>query len=145
MRGLPTYRTSSSTLVRATAAGLAVAAGTGLIWGFIPDWGFYLSLLLGFGVVETMSAVSRQKRGLDLQLVAMAMVVLGIVVSRTVLAQRYGIGLAELNALDGSVFTPGIFEDFGRPVSVTTALRLTFLPDLLYAGLAVAIAWVRFR
>lgn len=130
VRGLPTYRTSSSTLARASASGLAIAAGTGLVWGFLPDWGFYLALLLGFGVAESMSAISRHKRGLDLKLIAIGMVVLGIVISRTVLAQRYGIGLAELNALS--------------PVA-TSVLRLNFFPDLIYAGLAIAIAWVRFR
>lgn len=145
VRSLPTYRTSSTTLLRATAAGLGVAAATGLIWGFLPNWGFYLALLLGFGVAESMSSVSRHKRGLDLQLVAIAMVLLGIAISRTILAQRYGIGWAEINALDGAVFGPGILDDFGRTVSVSQALRLSFFPDLIYAGMAIAIAWVRFR
>lgn len=145
VRGLPTYRTGSATLVRATGAGLAVAAGVGVLWGFLPDWGFYFSLLLGFGVAESMSSVSRHKRGLDLQLMAIALVMLGIVVSRTILAQRYGVGLAELNALDTSVVSREILQDFGRPMSVTEVLRLNLFPDLIYAGLAIAIAWVRFR
>src|SRR3954470_4405311 len=36
----------------AAGAGLAVAALVGLLWGFFPDWQFYLALVLGFGVVE---------------------------------------------------------------------------------------------
>lgn len=145
VRGLPTYRTSSAVLARASAAGLAVAVGTGLVWGFLPAWGFYFALLLGFGIAESISAMSRHKRGLDLQLVAISMVLLGIVISRTILAQRYGVGFAELNALDSAVSSPEIFDDFRRPVSVTEALRLNFFPDLIYTGLAIAIAWVRFR
>ena len=43
----------SQTLV-AAGAGLAVAAVVGVGWGFFPDWGFYWTLLLGFGTVETM-------------------------------------------------------------------------------------------
>src|ERR671911_256859 len=71
VRGLPTYRTSGSVLLRATGAGLLVAIGVAVLWRFFPDWGFYLSLLIGFGVVETMARVAKYKRGTDLQLAAM--------------------------------------------------------------------------
>lgn len=145
VRGLPTYRTSSSTLVRATAAGLVVAAAAGLIWGYLPDWGFYLSLLLGFGVAESMSAVSHHKRGLDLQAIAIVMVLIGIVISRTILAQRYGFGLTELNGLDNSLLSREILQEFGRPMPVTDLLRLKLFPDVIYAVLPIAIAWARFR
>src|SRR5688572_31542081 len=63
VRGLPTYRTESSTLLRAGAIGVAVAIATGIIWGYIPSWNFYVSLLLGFGVAETVARFSANKRG----------------------------------------------------------------------------------
>src|SRR5262245_5211887 len=66
VRGLPTYSSGPAVLARAAGAGLAVAFGVGVIWGYLPDWGFYLSLALGFGVAEAMAYVSNAKRGIDL-------------------------------------------------------------------------------
>ena len=81
VRGLPTYATSPTVLARAGGAGLAVALGVGLLWGFAPDWGFYLALLLGFGVVEAMAWASNAKRGRDLQGLDLLVVVVGLVLS----------------------------------------------------------------
>jgi hypothetical protein len=114
----------------AAAAGLAVANVVGIGWGFFPDWQFYWALLLGFGTVETMVRLLTKRRGLDLQAIAIVVVVFGIVLSRVVLAQRLGVNLAEIK-------TP-------RP-AVQRALYLRPLPDLLFALLPILIAWVRFR
>jgi hypothetical protein len=114
----------------AAAAGLAVATVVGIGWGFFPDWQFYWALLLGFGTVETMVRLLTKRRGLDLQAIAIVVVVFGIVLSRVVLAQRLGVNLAEIETL--------------RP-AVQRALYLRPLPDLLFALLPVLIAWVRFR
>lgn len=145
VRGLPTYRTATSTLALSAVTGLGIAALVGLVWGFFPDWGFYFSLLLGFGGVEAMARISNGKRGADLKLVAIVMVLAGVAVSRAVMAQRYGVSWEQVNALSDVVFTERVFEEFRQPVSVTTLLRLTFVPDLLYVGIALAVAWVRFR
>jgi hypothetical protein len=107
-----------------------VAAVVGIGWAFFPDWQFYWALLLGFGVVETMVRLLTKRQGLDLQLVGIAIVVFGIVLSRVVLAQRLGVSLAEIETL--------------RP-AVQRALYLRPLPDLLFALLPILIAWVRFR
>jgi hypothetical protein len=114
----------------AAAAGLAVATVVGIGWGFFPDWQFYWALLLGFGTVETMVRLLTKRQGLDLQAIAIVVVVFGIVLSRVVLAQRLGVNLAEIETL--------------RP-AVQRALYLRPLPDLLFALLPVLIAWVRFR
>jgi len=114
----------------AAAAGLAVATVVGIGWGFFPDWQFYWALLLGFGTVETMVRLLTKRQGLDLQAIAIAIVVFGIVLSRVVLAQRLGVNLAEIETL--------------RP-AVQRELYLRPLPDLLFALLPVLIAWVRFR
>jgi hypothetical protein len=144
VRGLPTYQTSSNVLLKAGAAGLAVAVVVGVIWGFIPDWGFYLSLALGFGVAEAMARMANYKRGRDLQVVAMAMVALGLVISRYVLAQRLGITAEQINQLDQIVFSPAILDDFGGPVQVTTAMRLRIV-DLIFAAIPFVITWIRFK
>jgi hypothetical protein len=114
----------------AAAAGLAVATGVGLVWGFFPDWGFYLALALGFGVVETMVRVLGARRGRDLQAIAIAIVVYGMVLSRVILAQRAGVDVAAVN-------------DFSA--GLQRVLYLRPIPDLLFCALPVLIAWIRFR
>ena len=114
----------------AAAAGLAVATVVGIGWGFSPNRQFYWALLLGFGTVETMVRLLTKRQGLDLQAIAIAIVVFGIVLSRVVLSQRLGVNLAEIESL--------------RP-AMQRALYLRPLPDLLFALLPILIAWVRFR
>ena len=145
VRGLPTYRTSSDTLLKAAGVGLAVALVVGGIWGYLPEWQFYLSLALGFGVAEAMAWAANYKRGRDLQVIGVAFVLLGLIVARVLLAQRYGISLEQVNALEDNVISEEIFKEFGGPVSVATALQLRIIPDLIFAGIAVVIPWVRFR
>jgi hypothetical protein len=119
----------TGTLV-AAASGLAVATAVGTAWGGFPDWGFYLALLLGFGVVETMARFLPSRRGPDLQAIAIATVLYGLLLSRVVLAQRLGIDLGEVN-------------DFSPAAQRTLYLRPA--PDLLFALLPIVIAWIRFR
>ncbi|MGC4105047.1 MAG: hypothetical protein QM753_01675 [Thermomicrobiales bacterium] len=130
VRGLPTYRTSSSTLLKAIGLGLLVAVGVAVLWRFFPAWQFYLCLLLGFGVVETMAKAANYKRGLDLQLSAMGVIAVGLVLARVLIAQRWGIDLAMVNDM-----VPG----------VARVLQLELIPDLVYAAIPFAIAWIRFR
>ena len=145
VRGLPTYRTSTAVLAKATAAGLLVAIVTAILWRQAPSWGFYLALILGFGSVEAMARVANNKRGFDLQLAAIAVVTLGLVLSRVLIAQRFGVTLEDLNNLNGAVVTPQVIGEYGGLVSATDLLRLRFIPDVLFAGFAYAIAWYRFR
>lgn len=145
VRGLPTYATDAPTLGRAVGAGLAVAVPIGVLWGFAADWQFYLALALGFGVAEAMAKAANQKRGRDLQMAALAMIAVGLVIGRAVLAQRLGIGWSDVNDLSRAVATPGVFEAFGRPIPIDQALRLRPVPDLLFAAIPFVIGWVRFR
>lgn len=145
VRGLPTYRTPATSLLRAAAAGLGVAIGVAILWRFFPTWEFYLCLLLGFGVVETMARFAGNKRGVDLQLTAIAIVTIGLLLSRVLLAQRFGISPGEINALDDRLSQPEVVAEFGRFASVSDVLQLTIVPSGVYALLAYLIAWVRFR
>ena len=145
VRGLPTYQTGTNVLLRTGAVGLAVAVVIGVIWGFAPDWGFYLSLALGFATVEAMAWACNAKRGRDLQLLAWVLVTIGIVVSRAILAERLGITWSDVNNLEGRVITEGVIREYGFPVSTAEALHLQFIPDIVYAALAYLIGWVRFR
>lgn len=127
---MPTIRTQGDVLVKAIGAGAVVALVVAVLWRFIPDWSFYLSLAMGFGVVEMMAYLSRNKRGRDLMVGAMLIITAGFILSRALLAQRYGIPLDAINQLSG----PAV-----------RLLQLEAVPDLVYMALAYLIAWVRFR
>lgn len=130
VRSLPTIRTQGDVLLKAIGAGALVAFVVAVLWRFIPEWNFYLCLAMGFGVVETISAISRNKRGRDLMLASMLIITGGFVLSRVLLAQRYGIPLDAVNQLSDPI---------------VRLLQLQAVPDLVYIGLAYLIAWVRFR
>ncbi len=145
VRGLPTYRTPTSNLARAAGAGLLVALVTAVLWRFFPEWQFYLCLLLGFGVVESMARIVRDKRGRDLQIVAMLIVTTGLVLSRVLLAQRFGVTFADVNAMEEGLVNQEIIAAYGGFAPVDEILQIRLIPDLLYAALAYVIAWIRFR
>jgi hypothetical protein len=145
VRGLPTYRTPAGSLLRAAGAGLGVAVLVAVLWRFFPDWEFYLSLLLGFGAVEAIARMAGNKRGADLQLLAIGVVTVGLLLSRALLAQRFGISLGEINALDDRLVQPEVIAEFRGSASVAEVLRLELVPSGVYALMAYLIAWVRFR
>jgi len=121
-----------SLLVRAATAGLLVAFVVGWLWSRIPEWQFYLALLLGFGVAEAMAAATRLRRGPSLQALGMACVAVGLVISRFLL-------LAELGPE-----APALPSRWSDPRFIA-ALQLRPIPDLLFAALALLIPFIRFR
>lgn len=132
VRGLPTYRTTSTALVKATGAGLIVAIAVGVLWGFYPDWQFYLALLLGFGVAEAMAWACNAKRGRDLQILAVGLILLGLVLGRVVFVWHNDLPWSIFHHLDNQIVRDQI-------------LYLRIIPDLLFAVMAMAIGWIRFR
>lgn len=130
VRGLPTYSTPGASLARAVGVGLVVAIAFALLFAWIPEWNFYLSLALGFGVAEGMSWAVKNKRGVDLQVLGIAIAIMAMALGRLILAYRLDLTWAQVNA-----FTPGIEE----------ALRMSLSPDGLFAALTVLIPWYRFR
>lgn len=130
VRSMPTIRTGSDVLLKSLGAGLAVAILVAVLWPMLPAWGFYLTLGMGFGVVETIARFSRNKRGADLQLGAMALITIGFALSRFLLAQKYGIEWEAISDM--------------RPRAMRL-LQLEAVPDIVYMALAYVIAWVRFK
>ncbi len=130
VRGLPTYPTESGSLLKAGLAGLLVAVLVGTLWGYIPDWGFYLTLLLGFGVAETIVYFTRGKRGPDLQIAGWVAVAIGLALSRIVLAQRLDLDWEAINQLGAAV---------------ETQMHLEIVPDGLFALIPFLIVYIRFR
>lgn len=130
VRGLPTYQTDRNVLLRSFVAALAVAVGIGVLWGYYPDWQFYLALLLGFGVAETMAKLAGGKRGVDLQVAGWIAVAVALAVSRVVLAQRLGLPWDFISQLGPFV------EDW---------MYLRIIPDGIFAALPFLIVYLRFR
>lgn len=130
VRGLPTYRTDSSTLLKSAIAGFAVAILVGVVLGYLPAWNFYLTLVLGFGVAESMARLSSDKRGLDLQVVGWLAVALGLVISRWVLTERLGIPWEVVREM---------------PPGLDRFLNLELIPDGIVAVIPFLIVYLRFR
>ena len=119
-------------LLRATLAGLAVALVVGWLWSRIPDWQFYLALVLGFGVAEAMAWAARAQRGRALQAIGVLCVAAGLLLSRVLL-------LAELGG------APADFARILTDARLWAHVQVRPIPDLLFALLALVIPVVRFR
>jgi hypothetical protein len=130
VRGLPSYRTDSSTLLKSIIVGFLVAIVVGALLGYLPDWNFYLTLILGFGIAESMARLSNEKRGLDLMISGWLAVALGLVISRWVLMDRLGLPWEVVRDM--------------RP-GVDNLMNLQLVPDGLIAALAFVIIYLRFR
>jgi hypothetical protein len=125
--------------------GLLVAVPLSILWGFFPAWQFYFALAMGFGTAEVMARAANHKRGRDLQLLAIGIVVLGMIISRAVIAQRFGVTWEQINQADAVIFNEAVFEEYGHPVYLADLMYLRVIPDLIYALLPLVIGWMRFR
>lgn len=130
------YQTDALIIGRALGTGLLAAMAIGALWGLLNEaglgganatWDFWFSLVIGFGVAESVSWAAKRRRGPNLQLLAIGLVLCGFVVSRVVMVLR------ATQPLDGAVLT-GILQD-----TVAHPTLLVFL------ALASVIAWRRFR
>lgn len=132
------YQTDPAILVRAVGGGVVAALVIGIAWGLLNtaglgryglayNWGFWFSLLLGFGVAESISFLAKRRRGTTLQAVGIGCVLLGFAISRVVISARLALSISLDQALLG-----------------TPALGIDLLA-LLFLALACAIAWRRFR
>lgn len=127
------YQTSTVLLAKAVLAGVLVGGVVGVIWGRFPAWQFYCALLLGFGVAEAMAWISRYRRGRELQLIGFGSVLLGIVVSKLVIAGR-----SEFLTLD-------LLLNHTTEPGVASAFQLELVPDLIFHAIPFLIVYIRFR
>jgi hypothetical protein len=130
VRGLPTYSTPGTSLAKGLAVGAALAIAFALLFAWIPQWNFYLSLALAFGVAEAIAWAAKNKRGADLQILGIVVVIAAMALGRVFLAYREGFTWEQVNA-----FTPYVKE----------SLRMALAPDGFFAALTVLIPWYRFR
>jgi hypothetical protein len=127
------YDPSVAGLLKASVVGLVAAVAIGFFWGSYPSWGFYMALLMGFGVAESIAWASNYKRGRELQALSIGMATVGIVASRVTIAL-----LSPVLSIDMLISDSG--NEFVR-----TVFYLRVIPDFLFMGVALLICFVRFR
>lgn len=88
---LPTYAIDTSVYLKALVFGLVAGGLAGAVMGLFPAFEFWGALLVGIIVPEAVARASNQKRGPGLQMVGIACVIFGFIVSRFVLNQWPGI------------------------------------------------------
>ncbi len=129
------YQTDTTILGRALGAGLAAAVVVGVAWGLLNQagltrgltWDFWFSLIAGFVVAESVSWAAKRRRGQNLQLLAIGMVLLGFVVSRVAITLR----------------AAQTFSADRLSAQLQDLIRTPVL--LIFLALACLIAWRRFR
>jgi hypothetical protein len=87
LRRLPQFDVGPSLLARSGLAGLLVSAAIWISVSFVPYLRFFLAILVGVAVGETMSRLARRRVSRALEVLAVVNVLLGLV---TVEALRYG-------------------------------------------------------
>lgn len=130
VRGLPTYATPADSLLKAFLVAAAIGLAFALAFAWIPQWNFYLSLALGFGVAEAMNWAAKGKRGVDLQIMGIVICLAAMALGRAILAWKLDLTMDDVRA-----FSP----------HVENVLRLSISPDGLFAAITILIPWYRFR
>lgn len=82
---VPTYALDSSVYLKAGVAALIVAGLIGVVMGFFPRFEFWAALIMGIAVPEAVAFGSNQKRGPGLQILGIAAIAFGFIVSRFVM------------------------------------------------------------
>ncbi len=136
-RGQPPvmYQTDTTILGRALGAGVVAAIVVGILWGLLNQagvgrgltWDFWFSLVIGFVVAESVSWAAKRRRGQNLQLLAIGMVLLGFVLSRVVIVVR----------------ATQTFSTARLSTELQDLIREPVL--LIFLAVACLIAWRRFR
>ena len=137
-RGQPPvmYQTDASILGRALGVGLGAALVLGVLWGLLNEaiigqsgltWDFWFCLLIGFGIAESVSLAAKRRRGSNLQLLSIGLVLLSFAVSRIVMILR------ATQLLDGAILSGILTETIAQPTL------------LIFLALACLIVWRRFR
>ena len=97
---LPTYAVDTSVYLRSAIAGLVAASIVGVLMGYFPDFEFWTALIMGLAVPEAVAVGANQKRGPGLQMVGVACIFAGFIVSRVVMSAVGGkdIGISLINS-----------------------------------------------
>jgi hypothetical protein len=135
----PVNRITPQRTTRAVAVTAIVAVAVGVFWGYFPIWSFWCAIGCGFGIAEGIIWVANVRRGSTYQTIGMLGVLLCIVISRTIITWRLGLGVGDIFDILGT-------HRIDSPTSRALIHRVQFdLANLVYIGIALAIPWYRFR
>lgn len=81
LRGLPQYQVGPLLLARSGLAGLATSVIAWLVVGAVPYLRFFLAILVGVAVGETMSRAARRRSNRGLEAIAVAVILLGAAIA----------------------------------------------------------------
>ncbi len=101
--------------------------------GSFLTWEFYWCLILGFGISESVSWVTKYKRGSELMTIAMVCVFIGIVLARVVIAW------------DSPFLTLDMLLNNATDPAVAAAFQIELIPDFLFMAIPFVINYIRFR
>ncbi len=139
------YKVESGRVPLAALGGLGVAAVGGALVAFLPDYVFFIALLMGFLVSDTVARLSNEKRGPTLQYVAIGCIVAGLVVTLLIFSLRAGISItaAASQLVDFGLAT---LQD-GRQIITASGSYITGLDGfhLIMYALAAFMVWIRLR
>lgn len=126
-----TYKVDPSKLPAAIGGGLAVAAVGGVLWGFFPQFAFWIVLITGFIMGDVIGRLSNEKRGPTLQYAALGSAAASFVIALITYSLTSGNGIASV------VSAIGRFNFSGRPIFDTF--------QFLLLGLLGFMVWARLR
>jgi hypothetical protein len=127
------YQPTAAGMTKALVLGIGAALISGGLWGMFPEWAFYCALLLGFTVAEGMAWGANYKRGRELQIAAWGCVILGLIVSRVVMAWS-----------DPFLTVEMLINDVADP-AVARAFQLQLIPDVIFMAIPMLINYIRFK
>ena len=149
----PLYKIDPSRLPAAIAGGLGVALLGGVLIALLPDYVFFIALLMGFLVSDVVGRLSNEKHGPTIQLIAIGCLVGGLVATLLLYTLLHPGAFATAFAVGQSgqhqICTPGQINftrltqpDQFNPYGVCGQIDLFHI--LMYA-VAIFMAWIRLR
>lgn len=141
----PLYKIDPSRLPVAIAGGLGVALLGGVLIALLPDYVFFIALLMGFLVSDVVGRLSNEKHGPTIQLVAIGCLVAGLVATLLLYT------LLHPGAFD-SAFAVGqqqlqLYQQYRidfTHLSPDASGQIDLFHILMYA-VAIFMAWIRLR
>ena len=101
---LPTYAIEPTYYLKSFIFGLVAAGAIGALMGYFPDFEFWTALIMGLAVPEAVAAGANQKRGPGLQMVAIACIFAGFILSRVIMNITGAFSFSGISLLDALPF-----------------------------------------
>lgn len=107
LRRLPQVDVGPVLLLRAGLAGLLISAVGWFVLSYIPYLRYFLAILVGVGVGETMSRLARRRMSRALEVMAVAAVLVGLVGTEALRFGSFFSDLSQSTAVLVSLAVPG--------------------------------------